>query len=83
MPDDEEELALTLNGKKKKIKRADFEHAMHDSGMDDKAIANVFTKFSKAMPKWSALIKQSYLPEDKQTELQAQIDRMASRINLI
>ncbi|MGM9797567.1 MAG: HipA domain-containing protein [Parabacteroides sp.] len=83
MPDDEEELALTLNGKKKKIKRADFENAMHDSGMDDKAIANVFTKFSKAMPKWSELIKQSYLPEDKQMELQAQIDRMASRINLI
>lgn len=48
-----------------------------------KYIANVFSKFSKTMPKWSELIKQSYLPEDKQMELQTQIDRMASRINLI
>lgn len=82
MPDDEEELALTLNSKKKNIKRADFENAMHNSGMDDKAIANVFTKFSKAILKWPEVIKQSFLPEDKQMELQAHIERMASRINL-
>lgn len=30
MPEDDEELALTLNGKKKKIKREDFEEAMRD-----------------------------------------------------
>lgn len=83
MPEDDEELALTLNGKKKKIKREDFEKAMRDSGMDEKAIGNVFSKFSKAIPKWSIVIKQSFLPEDKQEELQALIDRMATRINLI
>lgn len=83
MPEDDEELALTLNGKKKKIKRGDFEKAMLDSGMDDKAVANLFAKFAKALPKWSELIKQSFLPEDKQEVLQSLIDRMAKRINLI
>ncbi|MBD5228093.1 MAG: HipA domain-containing protein [Bacteroidales bacterium] len=83
MPEDDEELALTLNGKKKKIKREDFEKAMRDSGMDEKAIANVFAKFSKALPKWSEVIEDSFLPVKKRTELQALINRMANRINLV
>ncbi|MDE7411755.1 MAG: HipA domain-containing protein, partial [Paramuribaculum sp.] len=83
MPEDEEELALTLNGKKKKLKREDFERAMRDSGMDDKAIANVFLKFSRALPKWKEVINESFLPVEKREELQALISRMAIRIRLI
>lgn len=82
MPKDDEELALTLNGKKKKIKREDFEKAMRDSGMEDKAIANVFIKFSKALPKWEDVIKESFLPMEKQAELQSLINRMAERIGV-
>ena len=82
MPEDDEELALTLNGKKRKIKREDFEKAMRDSGMDHKSIANLFNKFSKALPKWTALINDSFLPVAKQEELQALISRMAARLML-
>ena len=82
MPEDDEELALNLNGKKKKIKREDFEKAMRDSGMDEKAIGNVFSKFSKALPKWQELIKQSFLPEKEQGELQVLIDRRLERLSL-
>ncbi len=83
MPEDDEELALTLNGKKSNIKREDFEKAMQESGMDDKAISNIFTKFSKALPKWEEVIRTSFLPEDLQRKLQEQIDRMALRLRLI
>ncbi len=83
MPEDDEELALTLNGKKKKIKREDFEKAMLDSGMDAKVISNLFNKFSKALPKWSELIKMSYLPNEEQEKLQGLIHRMATRLRLL
>lgn len=83
MPEDNEELALTLNGKKKKIKREDFEKAMSDSGMDGKAITNVFNKFTKALPKWKDIINISFLPIEKQGELQEKIDRMALRLRPI
>lgn len=83
MPEDKEELALTLNGKKKKIKREDFEKAMSDSGIEDKAIENVFDKFSKVLPKWSEIITESFMPVEKQEELQALISRMATRIGLV
>lgn len=82
MPDDDEELALTLNGKKKKIKREDFEKAMRESGMEDKVISNIFKKFSKALPKWNSVIRESFLPAEKQEELQTLIDRMALRLKL-
>ncbi|MDE5794754.1 MAG: HipA domain-containing protein [Muribaculaceae bacterium] len=83
MPEDDEELALTLNGKKKKIKRQDFEKSMRESGMDEKAISNVFTKFSKALPKWTEIINESFLPVEKREELLSLISRMATRIRLI
>ena len=83
MPEDDEELALTLNGKKKRIKREDFEKAMSDSGMDEKAIANLFNRFSKAIPKWHELIGISFLPDDLQQTYHDKIDTMARRISIV
>lgn len=80
MPEDDEELALTLNGKKKRIKREDFEKAMLDSGMDDKAIANIFNRFVKAIPKWHKLIDESFLPTDFKDAYHNKIDTMAKRV---
>lgn len=82
MPEDDEELALTLNGKKKRIKREDFEKAMRDSGMDEKAIANLFARFSKAIPKWHELINVSFLPADLQEAYHGKIDAMAKRVSI-
>lgn len=68
MPQDTEELALTLNGKKRKIKRSDFEKAMTASGLNEKVIQNMANKFSKAISKWIDLIDNSFLPNDMKRE---------------
>ena len=83
MPEDEEELALTLNGKKKKIKRADFEKAMLDSGMDEKAIEKLFKKFAKTLPKWYALIEESFLPKDMIVAFREKLNTMSARLGLL
>ena len=83
MPEDEEELALTLNGKKKKIKRADFEKAMLDSGMDEKAIEKLFKKFAKTLPKWYALIEESFLPKDMMTAYREKLNTMSACLGLL
>ncbi|WP_301385046.1 HipA domain-containing protein [uncultured Duncaniella sp.] len=80
MPEDDDELALTLNGKKKNIKRDDFEKAMWDNGMDDKAITNLFNKFEKALPKWFSIIEESFLPTEQQTKYRKLIELMATRL---
>ena len=66
MPEDTEELALTLNGKKRKIKKSDFEVAMQASGLDKKVVDNIFNKFLKAQDKWFEFINSSFLPDDMQ-----------------
>lgn len=66
MPEDTEELALTLNGRKRKIKKSDFEVAMQASGLDKKVVDNVFNKFLKAQDKWFEFINGSFLPDDMQ-----------------
>lgn len=60
---DDEDLALNLNGKKKKINRKDFETAMNNAGIDQKVIENIFKKYKKLIPKWNKAIHESYLPE--------------------
>ena len=64
MPEDTEELALTLNGKKRKIKKADFVTSMQVSGLEEKVINNIFAKFAKAKEKWFDFIGQSFLPDE-------------------
>ncbi|MEG2150977.1 MAG: HipA domain-containing protein [Bacteroidaceae bacterium] len=64
MPEDTEELALTLNGKKRKIRRSDFELAMSGSGLEAKIIEKMFAKFEKASGKWLEFINISFLPDD-------------------
>ncbi len=58
---DDEELALNLNGKKKKITKSDFETPMLGTGLTPKVIENIFTKFKKLLPKWVAFIDQSLI----------------------
>jgi serine/threonine-protein kinase HipA len=63
-PDDEEELALTLNGRKNKIKRQDFTVAMSALKIDEKQQENIFNKMIHAMPTWIQLIEKSFLSTD-------------------
>jgi serine/threonine-protein kinase HipA len=72
---DDEELALTLNGKKKKLKQNDFVVAMKSAGISDKSISNIFTKFEKALPQWHNFIEISFLPESVKTEYHALLDK--------
>ena len=64
MPEDTEELALTLNGKKRKIKKTDFVASMQASGLEEKVINNIFAKFTKAKDKWFGFIDHSFLPDE-------------------
>ncbi|MEG0723944.1 MAG: HipA domain-containing protein [Akkermansia sp.] len=80
MPEDQDELALTLNGKKRKITRSDFEIAMLQTGLENKIITNIFAKLIKVADKWVDWIHLSFLPEEMkaqyQTILQAKIEKI-------
>ncbi|GHU55431.1 hypothetical protein FACS189411_03840 [Bacteroidia bacterium] len=74
MPEDKEELALTLNGKKRKINRDDFESAFSKSGLDKKVAQTIFDKFEKVIPEWKSFIETSFLNAEMQHRYAALID---------
>lgn len=80
MPDDTEELALTLNAKKRKIKKEDFEISMQASGLEKKVIDNVFNKFIKVKDKWFEFIEISFLPNEMKENLKSII---TEKLNLL
>lgn len=80
MPEDPEELALTVNGNKCKIKHSDFKVAMSSSGLEEKIIDNLFTKFIKVADKWFEFIDLSFLPEEMKEQYKAIIK---SKIELL
>lgn len=66
-PKDDEELALTLNARKKRIKKADFVNAMETSGIAPKVFENMVSKYHKLLPKFNEVIDMSFLDdEDKE-----------------
>ena len=81
MPEDTEELALTLNGKKRKIRLSDFEAAMLASGLSEKVIANMEKKFRKALPKWFETIDASFLSDKMKKTYKCLILEYAARLN--
>ena len=79
---DDEELALNLNGKKKKIKREDFENTMDRFEIDQRAFDNIFSRFRKALPEWHDFIEISFLPSKMKDEYHSMIDEKAKQIRL-
>lgn len=63
-PDDTEELALTLSGKRKKLKRALFIQFAEELGLTDKQIKGVFKRFERNIPTAMKLIDRSFLSEE-------------------
>ena len=77
-PKDTEELALTLNAKKKRIKKSDFVRAMETSGISSKVFDNILAKYWKLLPKFNEIIDLSFLDkEDKEIYKQSIASRFA------
>jgi serine/threonine-protein kinase HipA len=81
IPEDNEELALTLNGKKRKLKRADFDNLLKSFKVDEKAVENVYEKFRKVLPEWYNFIDMSFLPEQMKEEYKQLIQNRSAILN--
>ncbi|MGY2134600.1 HipA domain-containing protein [Hymenobacter sp. HD11105] len=81
-PADPEELALTLNGKKKRLRQLDFRQAAQRAGVDDKVMTGVLTRLVKARPAWHAFIDQSFLPPALQVQYHTLLTQRFAQLDL-
>lgn len=80
-PSDDEDLALNLNGKKKKLKKKDFIAAMGTLNINEKQQQNIFAKMEKAKLKWMNQIDISFLNTEFKEQYKKIIVERFNRIN--
>ena len=63
---DKEETALTINGKKSRLKKKDFDALAISMNINTKVLESIYTKFEKVLPIGIVFIKQSFLSKTMQ-----------------
>ncbi|GAA3973765.1 HipA domain-containing protein [Hymenobacter antarcticus] len=81
-PADAEELALTLNGRKRKLRQEDFRAAGLRAGVDEKVMTGLFAKFTRARPAWDKLLAESFLPPELKDGYLALLQRKFAQLEL-
>jgi serine/threonine-protein kinase HipA len=63
---DAEESALTINGKKSKLRLGDFNLLAESLKINEKSLQSIYSRFNKVLPKWIAFVQQSFLSKEIQ-----------------
>ena len=79
-PDDTEELALSVEGKKKKLNNGHFVRFGAGMGLTSKQIAGVFKRFKENKPKALAWIDCSFLSEGMKKQYRGILETRYSKI---
>jgi len=82
-PEDTEELALTLAGKKKKLKREQFEQFGKELGLTDKQINGAFKRMVKNKPRALRWLDRSFLSEDMKTSYKEVLEAKFKQLGLL
>ena len=80
-PKDDEELALTLNGKKKKLNRQDFILSGMTMGVGQKTIERLILKYVKLLPEMEEVIDRSFLNDEFKDKYYRVIHERIGRLN--
>jgi serine/threonine-protein kinase HipA len=79
-PQDKEEMALTVNRRKRKLTRSDFVAAMDTLHVDERQQRNIFTKLESALPAWMDLLDSSFLSDELKSQYKRIIQIRLERI---
>ncbi|MCU0725659.1 MAG: HipA domain-containing protein, partial [Planctomycetes bacterium] len=82
LPATEEEMALPIRGKRRRLRREDLVdyYAVERLGLDPRAVERVLREVSGAFPAWNTLIDRSFLPEDRKRVYRELIAKRRSRL---
>jgi serine/threonine-protein kinase HipA len=81
-PKDTEEMALSLEGKKRHLRRTHFEQFGKNLGLNDKQIQGVFNRMILNKPKASAWISRSFLSDTLQANYLSLLETRYQKLSL-
>lgn len=79
-PEDQEELALTMGGRKRKFTKKDFSEFGNELGLTEKQVERVFRRFEKQKSKSYDLIQRSFLSVEMQEAYEGLLNERFERI---
>jgi serine/threonine-protein kinase HipA len=79
-PKDAEELALTLSGRKARLRLDDFLNAAKTMGLEENVVLRLIAGLQKALPKWQTLIRDSFLSEEMKNRYEELVISRLSRL---
>ena len=79
-PEDKEELALSLSGKKSNLKLNDFLRTATTMGLEKNVVMHLIDNMRKAIPKWKSLIHASFLSEEMKDKYEQLIMSRMNRL---
>lgn len=68
IPEDKEESALTINGKKSRFNLKDFNALANSLKINEKSLQTIYRRFDDILPKWILWISQSFLSPNMQKD---------------
>ena len=81
LPADNEEMALPVNGRKKRLTRHDFEIFANTINLTSKQIDNIFRRiFTNCKNKLQTALTQSFLPQNKKIEFEKLFNKRLNRL---
>jgi serine/threonine-protein kinase HipA len=82
LPEDKEDYALTINGKKSNLNRSDFDKLASNLGINEKTKMSIYNKIAECYKSWKLLIDKSFLVETTKEQYKGLIQTRMKRINL-
>ncbi len=83
LPTDTEESALTINGRKNRLKRDDFMELAKSLQLNTKQAMNVLNRFSKNMKTAETVLESGFCSDRKKEQYKALIQSRAERLELV
>jgi serine/threonine-protein kinase HipA len=80
MPEDKEELALTLNGKKNNLRKKDFVILADKLGIDSKVVESIYKKLVSSINEFNEMINISFLKAETKILYKELIDHRLDRL---
>jgi len=82
LPEDQEEMALTINGKKRNLRKSDFEMLGKSVGISEKVLGNSFSKFADGYQGAINFVEKSFLKKSLRVEYATLLRERVRRLGL-
>ena len=79
-PKDNEELALSLSGRKSRLGLDDFLNAAKTMGLEDVVVLRLVASLQKTLPQWQTLIRNSFLEKEMKDRYEELVISRLSRL---